>query len=76
MKTHSPNHAMAPNRIEAPVTPRGYVLCVFAAFGAILFGYDSGYINGMLGIPFSKQQFGSESVPICDIALVYTPSTY
>lgn len=26
------------NRIEAPATVRGYLLCVFAAFGGILFG--------------------------------------
>lgn len=25
-------------RVEAPVTLRGYLLCVFAAFGGILFG--------------------------------------
>lgn len=34
------------NRIEAPVTARGYLLCGFAAFGGILYGYDSGYISG------------------------------
>ena len=48
------------NRIEAPVTLRGYLLCVFAAFGGILFGYDSGYINGVLGMNFFKQQFGGK----------------
>lgn len=30
------------SRVEAPVTFRGYLLCAFAAFGGILFGYDSG----------------------------------
>jgi hypothetical protein len=40
----------AHDRVEAPVTVRGYLLCVFAAFGGILFGYDSGYINGVLGM--------------------------
>ncbi|KAA8624913.1 hypothetical protein PtrV1_00593 [Pyrenophora tritici-repentis] len=49
------------DRIEAPVTVRGYLLCVFAAFGGILFGYDSGYINGVLGMNFFKQRFGSPS---------------
>jgi hypothetical protein len=33
-------------RVEAPVTLRGYLLCVFAAFGGILFGYDSGKLTG------------------------------
>lgn len=39
-------------RIEAPVTIRAYLMCAFAAFGGILFGYDSGYINGVLGMPY------------------------
>ncbi|KAG9310128.1 putative MFS monosaccharide transporter [Chiua virens] len=38
-----------PNRIEAPVTVKAYLLCAFAAFGGIFFGYDSGYINGITG---------------------------
>jgi sugar porter (SP) family MFS transporter len=37
------------NRIEAPVTVKAYLLCAFAAFGGIFFGYDSGYINGVTG---------------------------
>jgi hypothetical protein len=50
------------SRVEAPVTVRGYLLCVFAAFGGILFGYDSGYINGVMGMNFFKQEFGSKSL--------------
>ncbi|KAH7112951.1 general substrate transporter [Dendryphion nanum] len=49
------------DRDEAPVTLRGYLLCVFAAFGGILFGYDSGYISGVLGMNYFKQEFGSPS---------------
>jgi len=37
------------SRIEAPVTWKAYLICAFAAFGGIFFGYDSGYINGALG---------------------------
>ncbi|TDZ33575.1 Major facilitator-type transporter ecdD [Colletotrichum spinosum] len=37
------------NSIEAPVTWKAYVICAFASFGGIFFGYDSGYINGVLG---------------------------
>lgn len=33
------------NRIEAPVTWKAYLICAFASFGGIFFGYDSGYIN-------------------------------
>ncbi|KAF2464250.1 general substrate transporter [Lindgomyces ingoldianus] len=46
------------SRVEAPVTLRGYLLCVFAAFGGILFGYDSGYISGVLAMSYFKQEFG------------------
>jgi MFS family permease len=49
----SDNAALRPNsnveRIEAPVTWKAYLLCAFASFGGIFFGYDSGYINGVLG---------------------------
>lgn len=37
------------NQIEAPVTWKAYLICAFASFGGIYFGYDSGYINGVLG---------------------------
>lgn len=30
------------SRIEAPVTVRAYLICAFAAFGGIFFGYDTG----------------------------------
>lgn len=36
--------------IEAPVSIRSYLICAFASFGGILFGYDSGYISGVLGM--------------------------
>lgn len=35
--------------IEAPVTWKAYLLCAFASVGGIFFGYDIGYINGVLG---------------------------
>jgi MFS transporter, SP family, sugar:H+ symporter len=38
------------NDIEAPVSIRAYLICAFASFGGILFGYDSGYISGVLGM--------------------------
>jgi SP family sugar:H+ symporter-like MFS transporter len=40
------------NRIEAPVTVKAYLMCAFAAFGGIFFGYDSGYISGVLGMDY------------------------
>lgn len=36
-------------QIEAPVTWQAYLMCAFASFGGIYFGYDSGYVNGVLG---------------------------
>ncbi|ODH46309.1 hypothetical protein GX48_07616 [Paracoccidioides brasiliensis] len=46
------------DRVEAPVTTRAYILCAFASFGGILFGYDSGYVNGVLGMDYFKKTFG------------------
>ncbi|KAI8721580.1 MFS domain-containing protein [Fusarium sp. LHS14.1] len=37
------------DQIEAPVTWKAYLMCAFASFGGIFFGYDSGYINGVNG---------------------------
>ncbi|RMJ28025.1 transporter [Aspergillus sp. HF37] len=44
--------------IEAPVSWRAYFICGFASFGGILFGYDSGYISGALGMEYVKKHFG------------------
>lgn len=44
-------------RLEAPVTWKTYMMCVFAAFGGIFFGYDSGYINGVLGMDYFIETF-------------------
>jgi len=40
------------NRVEAPVTVKAYIMCAFAAFGGIFFGYDSGYISGVMGMEY------------------------
>ena len=42
-------HTQDVERIEAPVTWKAYLICAFASFGGIFFGYDSGYINGVTG---------------------------
>src|ERR1700710_1002511 len=39
----------AASEVEAPVTWKAYLMCAFASFGGIFFGYDSGYINGVNG---------------------------
>ncbi|KAJ2958247.1 hypothetical protein NQZ79_g6160 [Umbelopsis isabellina] len=38
--------------VEAPITWRTYAMCVFAAFGGIFYGYDSGYIGGVQGMQY------------------------
>jgi MFS transporter, SP family, sugar:H+ symporter len=51
--SHSQNGAVGTvdvANIEAPVSIRSYMVCAFASFGGILFGYDSGYISGVLGM--------------------------
>lgn len=30
------------DRVEAPITWKAYLICAFAAFGGIFFGYDTG----------------------------------
>jgi len=60
-------------RVEAPVTLRGYLLCVFAAFGGILFGYDSGYISGVLAMSFFKHEFGGMDYQIRSSHIMLTP---
>ncbi|KAH6634544.1 putative transporter protein [Chaetomium sp. MPI-SDFR-AT-0129] len=45
------------SRVEAPVTFKAYLLCAFAAFGGIFFGYDTGWMSGVLGMPFFISQY-------------------
>ncbi|KAI1100731.1 general substrate transporter [Jackrogersella minutella] len=50
------------NRVEAPVTLKAYFMCAFAAFGGIFFGYDSGYINGVMAMPYFIAEIEGEGV--------------
>lgn len=45
------------SRIEAPVTMKAYLMCAFSAFGGIFFGYDSGYISGVMAMPYVIEHF-------------------
>jgi len=54
-------------RIEAPVTWKAYLICAFASFGGIFFGYDSGYVNGVLGSAlFYKTVEGPDATAVSD----------
>ena len=49
------------SRVEAPVTVRAYLIIAFAAFGGIFFGYDTGWMGGVLNMDyFIKQYTGLE----------------
>ncbi|KAI9375811.1 general substrate transporter [Aspergillus egyptiacus] len=48
---------VAGGRVEAPVTWKTYLMCAFAAFGGIFFGYDSGYINGVMAMDYFVHEF-------------------
>jgi len=45
------------NRVEAPVTMKAYLICAFAAFGGIFFGYDTGWMSGVLAMPYFITQY-------------------
>ncbi|KAI2641681.1 general substrate transporter [Hypomontagnella submonticulosa] len=51
-----PQGSADPSRVEAPVTVKAYFMCAFAAFGGIFFGYDSGYISGVMGMDYFIHQ--------------------
>ncbi|KAH7031122.1 general substrate transporter [Microdochium trichocladiopsis] len=40
------------DRVEAPITWKAYLICAFAAFGGIFFGYDTGWMGGVLAMPY------------------------
>jgi MFS family permease len=40
------------SRIESPLTAKAYLICAFAAFGGVFFGYDIGWMNGVVCMPY------------------------
>ena len=51
------------DRVEAPTTWKAYLMCAFASFGGIFFGYDSGYINGVQGMNVFITQYTGMDPP-------------
>ena len=45
------------------MTMKAYFICAFAAFGGIFFGFDSGYINGVMGMPYFIHKFTGLDYP-------------
>ncbi|KAL8724137.1 MAG: hypothetical protein Q9181_006968 [Wetmoreana brouardii] len=50
-------------RVEAPITFRAYLICAFAAFGGIFFGYDTGWMAGVLAMPYFIRQYTGLQYP-------------
>ena len=51
------------DRVEAPVTVRAYLIVAFAAFGGIFFGYDTGWMGGVLGMDYFINQYTGAEYP-------------
>lgn len=51
------------DRVEAPVTVRAYLIVAFAAFGGIFFGYDTGWMGGVLAMPYFIKQYTGKAYP-------------
>ena len=51
------------NRVEAPVTVRAYLIVAFAAFGGIFFGYDTGWMGGVLNMDYFIKQYTGHEYP-------------
>ncbi|KAJ7453874.1 general substrate transporter [Mycena latifolia] len=64
------------SRIEAPVTMKTYFMCVFAAFGGIFFGYDTGWMGGVLGMPFFIQMYTRMPYPPGNIDAAHLPADF
>jgi sugar porter (SP) family MFS transporter len=54
------------SRIEAPVTVKAYLMCAFASFGGIFFGFDSGYISGVMGMNYFIHLYTGIPIPASD----------
>jgi MFS family permease len=51
------------SRIEAPVTLKAYLMCAFAAFGGIFFGYDTGWMGGIMGMKYYIREYTKLAYP-------------
>jgi sugar porter (SP) family MFS transporter len=56
-------------RVDAPLTFRTWMICGFASFGGIFFGYDSGYISGVMGMNYFIHEFTGKAYGSDNFAL-------
>lgn len=47
-----------PDNVPGSAAP-AIIIGIFVAFGGILFGYDTGSINGILGMDYFKKEFST-----------------
>jgi MFS family permease len=59
-------------RIEAPTTWKSYAMCIFAAFGGVFFGFDSGYISGVLAMKYFIHLYTGLPIPGSDASAAET----
>ncbi|KAI0489509.1 general substrate transporter [Xylaria cf. heliscus] len=65
------------SRVEAPVTIKAYLICAFAAFGGIFFGYDTGWMGGVLAMPyFIKLYTGIDYDPVTKLPIGATKEEF
>ncbi|KGK35551.1 hypothetical protein JL09_g5297 [Pichia kudriavzevii] len=56
-KVNSQLQSKYTERADAPLTWKTWIICGFGSFGGIFFGYDSGYISGVMGMDYFITEF-------------------
>ncbi|CBX98201.1 similar to monosaccharide transporter [Plenodomus lingam JN3] len=51
------------SRVEAPVTIRAYLIVAFSATGGLFFGYDTGWMGGVLNMDYFIKQYTGREYP-------------
>lgn len=57
LDTVANNQAVYHEREEAPLTLKTWIICGFASFGGVFYGYDSGYISGVMAMNYFISEF-------------------
>jgi sugar porter (SP) family MFS transporter len=68
-KTQQSDTEVYVERVDAPLTFRTWMICGFASFGGIFFGYDSGYISGVMGMNYFIHEFTGKAYGSDNFAL-------